>query len=94
LDGLNAPQTRGHVLHPANGKRSGNRNKQQGGLGEMKLFDADGEVHVGDVVRFNKKPCYVERIGELVTLVTMDERKLTLNVRPHQINCVVQKDAD
>lgn len=57
-----------------------------------KLFDADGEVRVGDVVRFNKKPCYVERIGELVTIVSMDERKYTFNVQPHQINCVVQKE--
>jgi hypothetical protein len=57
-----------------------------------KLFDANGEVRVGDVVRFNNKPCYVERIAELVTLTTMDERKYTLNVRPHQINCVLQKD--
>lgn len=58
-----------------------------------KLFSAEGnEVRVGDVVRFNKKPCYVERIGELVTIVSMDERKYTFNVQPHQINCVVQKD--
>ena len=57
----------------------------------MKLFDCDGEVHVGDVVRFNNKPCFVERIGELVTIVTMDERHYTLNVQPHQINCVIQK---
>lgn len=59
----------------------------------MKLFNAEGnELHVGDVVRFNGKPCYVERIGELVTVVTMDERKLTLNVQPKQIDCVVQKE--
>jgi hypothetical protein len=58
-----------------------------------KLFNAEGaEIRVGDVVRFNNKPCYVERIAELVTLTTMDERKYTLNVRPHQINCVLQKD--
>ncbi len=56
----------------------------------MKLFDADGEVRVGDVVRFNNKPCFVERIAELVTLTTMDERKYTLNVLPHQIGCVLQ----
>jgi hypothetical protein len=56
------------------------------------LFDAEGEVRVGDVVHFNKKPCFVERIGELVTLTTMDERKYTLNVLPHQINCVLQKE--
>ena len=61
-------------------------------MSDMKLFDADGEVHVGDVVRFNNKSCYVERIGaELVTIVTMNERKYTLNVRPHQINCVLGK---
>lgn len=58
----------------------------------MKLFNADAEVRAGDVVRFNNKPCYVERIGELVTLVTMDERKYTLNVYPHQIDCVLQKE--
>ena len=57
-----------------------------------KLFDADGEVRVGDVVRFNKKPCYVERIAELVTIVTMDERKLTFRVIPEQIKCVLQKE--
>ncbi len=58
-----------------------------------KLFDADGEVRVGDVVRFNKKPCYVERIAELVTIVTMDERKLTFRVIPEQIKCVLQKES-
>ncbi len=58
----------------------------------MKLFDADGEVHVGEIVRFNNKPCFVERIGELVTIVTMDERKYTFNVQPHQIKCVLQKE--
>lgn len=57
----------------------------------MKLFDANGEVRVGDIVRFNNKPCVVERIGELVTIVTMDERKYTLNVLPHQIKCVLEK---
>jgi hypothetical protein len=56
------------------------------------LFDAEGEVRVGDVVHFNKKPCFVERIGELITVTTMDERKYTLNVLPHQINCVLQKE--
>ena len=58
---------------------------------DLRLFDANGEVRVGDVVRFNKKPCYVERIGELVTVVAMDERKYTFNVLPHQIDCVLQK---
>jgi hypothetical protein len=57
-----------------------------------KLFDADGEVRVGDVVRFNNKPCFVERIAELITIVTMDERKYTFNVLPHQIKCVLQKE--
>jgi NMD protein affecting ribosome stability and mRNA decay len=59
----------------------------------MKLYDANGEVRVGDIVRFNKKPCIVERVGtagNLVTIVTMDERKYTLNVLPHQINCVAE----
>ena len=58
---------------------------------DLRLFDANGEVRVGDVVRFNKKPCYVERIGELVTIVAMDERKYTFNVLPHQIDSVLQK---
>lgn len=59
----------------------------------MRLFDfaSDVEVTVGSVVRFNGKPCFVECIGELVTLTTMDERKYTLNVQPHQINCVLEK---
>ena len=56
-----------------------------------RLFDANGEVRVGDVVHFNKKPCYVERIGELVTIVTMNERKYSFCVLPHQIGCVLQK---
>ncbi len=53
---------------------------------DLRLFDANGEVRVGDVVRFNKKPCYVERIGELVTVVAMDERKYTFNVLPSHVN--------
>ena len=57
-----------------------------------KLFDADGEVRVGDVVRFNNKPCFVEKIRDLITIVTMDERKYTLNVQAHQIRCVLQKE--
>ena len=59
---------------------------------DLRLFDAEGEVRVGDIVHFNKKPCFVERIGELITVTTMDERKYTLNVLPHQINCVLQKE--
>lgn len=59
---------------------------------DLRLFDAEGEVRVGDVVHFNKKPCFVERIGELITLTTMDERKYTLNVLPHQIDCVLQRE--
>ena len=58
----------------------------------MKLFDADGEVRVGDIVRFNGKPCYVERIGELVGITMLDERKTYYSVKPSQINCVVQKN--
>jgi hypothetical protein len=27
----------------------------------------------------------------LITIVTMDERKYTLNVLPHQINCILQR---
>jgi hypothetical protein len=59
---------------------------------DLRLFDAEGEVRVGDIVHFNKKPCFVERIGELITVTTMDERKYTLNVLPHQINCVLQRE--
>jgi hypothetical protein len=59
---------------------------------DLRLFDAEGEVRVGDIVHFNKKPCFVERIGELITLTTMDERKYTLNVLPHQIDCVLQRE--
>jgi hypothetical protein len=58
---------------------------------DLRLFDANGEVRVGDVVHFNKKPCYVERIGELVTIVTMNERKYSFCVLPHQISCVLQR---
>ena len=58
------------------------------------LFNASGnEITVGDVVRFNGKPCYVEFIGHtFVTITTMDERKYTMNIKPEQINCVVQKE--
>jgi hypothetical protein len=59
----------------------------------MKLFDADGEVRAGDVVRYGGKPCYVEHIGELVTVVTMCERRYTFRVKPHQIGCVLQTKA-
>jgi len=45
------------------------------------------------LVRFNGKPCVVERIGqELITIVSMDERKYTFNVLPHQIGCVFGRD--
>ena len=59
-----------------------------------RLFNASGnEITVGDVVRFNGKPCYVEFIGHtFVTITTMDERKYTMNIKPEQINCVVQKE--
>lgn len=60
----------------------------------MKLFDADGEVRAGDVVRYGGKPCYVEHIGELVTIVTMCERRYTLRVRPEQIGCVMEKQVN
>lgn len=59
-----------------------------------KLFDADGEVRVGDVIRFNGKPCFIERIGELVGITTMDERKVYYQVKPSQINCVLQKEVE
>jgi len=59
---------------------------------DLRLFDANGEVRVGDIVHFNKKPCYVERIGELVTIVTMNERKYSFCVLPHQIGCVLQRE--
>lgn len=62
-------------------------------LSDSKLYDTDGEVHHGDIVRFNGKPCIVERIGtELITIVSMDERKYTFNVLPHQIGCVFGRD--
>lgn len=61
----------------------------------MRLFNSRGlEVCVGDVVRYNNKPCYVEYVlwdEELVCLVTMDERKMFLRVRPDQVGCVIQK---
>ena len=62
-------------------------------MSDMKLFDADGEVHVGDVVHFNGKACYVEKIRQdgLVTVIRMNEQKMTLNVLPHQIGCVFGK---
>jgi hypothetical protein len=62
-------------------------------MSDMKLYDDVGEVHHGDLVRFNGKPCIVERIGtELITIVSMDERKYTFNVLPHQIGCVFGRD--
>ena len=62
-------------------------------MSDMKLFDADGEVHVGDVVHFNGKACFIEKIRQdgLVTVVRMNEQKMTLNVLPHQIGCVFGK---
>ena len=60
----------------------------------MRLFNAnDQEFTVGDVVRFNNKPCYIDFIGRtFVTLTTMDERKYSLTVKPSQINCVIQEE--
>ena len=62
-------------------------------MSDMKLFDADGEVHVGDVVHFNGKACFIEKIRQdgLITVVRMNEQKMTLNVLPHQIGCVFGK---
>ena len=58
----------------------------------MRLFNAEGlEVCVGDVVRYGGKPCYVESIGESISVTTMDERKMFLRVRPDQVGCVIQK---
>ena len=62
---------------------------------EVKLFDADGEIHVGDIVRYGGKPCIVERIGpDCVTVVTMDERKYTCRVLPYQIGCVFNRGGE
>ncbi len=59
----------------------------------MKLFDADGEVRVGDIVRYGNKPHIVEKINQgSVTIVTMSERKYTFQVLPEQIKCVFEKE--
>lgn len=60
------------------------------------LYNANGmQLSVGDVVRYGGKPHYIEFIGQtFVTIVTMDERKITHNVKPAQINCVVQKEEE
>ena len=60
----------------------------------MMLFNADGaHLPVGSVIRFNGKPCFIEFIGQtFVTITTMDERKHTHNIKPSQINCVVQNE--
>ena len=56
------------------------------------LYDADGEVRVGDVVRYGGRPCYVFRFdGRLVTVVTMDERKMFLRLWPRQLGLVVSE---
>lgn len=57
----------------------------------QKLYDADGEVRVGDVVRYGNKPCFIEWIlpeAKLVGVVTMDERHVFLKVRAEQIGCI------
>lgn len=59
---------------------------------DMRLFNADGlEVCVGDVVRYGGKPCYVESIGESISITTMDERKMFLRVLPYQIGCILER---
>ena len=58
----------------------------------MRLFNSnDMEVCVGDVVRYGGKPCYVESIGESISVTTMDERKMFLRVLPYQIGCVLER---
>ena len=53
------------------------------------LYDADGEVRVGDVVRYGRKPCFVERWdGKFVHVVTMDERKVFIRLLPKQLGLV------
>jgi hypothetical protein len=61
-------------------------------MSDMKLFNADGEVHVGDVVRYGGKPYFVDgwRDGQ-VSIVSMCERKYTLRVMPYQIGCLFGK---
>ena len=61
---------------------------------DLRLFDANGEVRVGDVVHYNKKPCFIEWVlpnAGLVGVVTMDERHMFLKLRPDQIGCVFGK---
>jgi hypothetical protein len=54
------------------------------------LYDGDGEVRVGDVVHYGKKPCFIERWdGKFVTVTTMDEKKLMLRLWPKQLGLVV-----
>ena len=55
-----------------------------------KLYDADGEVKVGDIVRYAGKPCYIDRWdGKLVHVVTMDERKVFIRLLPKQLGLVI-----
>ena len=61
-------------------------------MSDMKLFNTEGEVKTGDVVRYGGKPFFVENISKLVTIVSMDERKYTLRVEPMQIGCVLGRD--
>ena len=61
---------------------------------DLRLFDADGEVHVGDIVRYGGKPCIVEYVlanAGLVGVMTMCERKYSFRVKPEQIGCVFGK---
>ena len=62
----------------------------------VRLFDAHGEVRVGDIARYGKKPVIVERFGvdpqlktPVVHVVTMDERKHFIKLLPYQLGMVV-----
>lgn len=63
----------------------------------MKLFNADCEVRVGDVVRYGRKPVIVEGFGVdphlqtiVVNVVTMNERKNFIKLLPYQLGLVVE----
>ena len=63
----------------------------------VRLFDAHGEVRVGDIARYGKKPVIVERFGvdpqlktPVVHVVTMDERKHSIKLLPYQLGMVIE----
>ena len=69
------------------------------GGSKMKLFNANNEVRVGDVVRYGRKPVVVEGFGIdphlktfVVNVVTMNERKHFIKLLPYQLGMVVGRD--